>query len=63
MQEKSFSFCARNAFLIQETTISEVEGEEGNFLAGPEWKVAWFHPSLNFVLLIIVDFILSSYPG
>ena len=26
--------------LLQETTISEVEGEEGNFLAGPEWKVA-----------------------
>ena len=25
---------------LQETTISEVEGEEGNFLAGPEWKVA-----------------------
>ena len=28
--------------IVQETTISEVEGEEGNFLAGPEWKVNFF---------------------
>ena len=36
--------------MIQETTISEVEGEEGNFLAGPEWKVGWSHPAIIFVI-------------
>ena len=28
-----------NSWLFQETIISELEEEKGNFLCGPEWKV------------------------